>query len=354
MANYLSFHAGVEGKVRKADIKGIAGHTFRKTEKRYSNHGNKDIDTALTKYNIDWTLTNEPLDKLVEERLEKEYKGKRALRKDAVVVREIIVQASPSVYEGLSFEEQRQKALKFTNDSLEWFRKEFGSKNVVGASIHMDETNPHTHFAIMPMTKDGRVSQKDFFKGPADLKRQHREYRKHMVELGWDFEEENKYSQTVEGVPLKQYKATAKKVEDKRANYDSMVEELKEDKDVRQEAINAVYRDIYDNMLCEALESLERREKRLNKNLDTVLKVRRDFMRQMADVARGYAPDTLVKQLDMAVEQDKFIGDAQKIRRIIDVSVRGASMKGKTEAFRKHSQQVAMQEYNERDEPELG
>ena len=258
MANYLSFHAGVEGKVKKADIKKMAGHTFRKTEKRYKSHGNEDIDMARTKYNIDWTLTKEPLDKLVEERLEKEYKGKRALRKDAVVVREIIVQASPSVYEGLSFEEQRKKALQFTNDSLKWFRKEFGTKNVVAASVHMDETNPHTHFVIMPMTKDGRLSQKDFFKGPADLKRQHKEYREHMIKLGWDFEVENKYAQTVEGVPLKQFKETAEAVAKQRETYDLMVEELKGDRDVREEAIKAVYSDIYDGVLRKEREALER------------------------------------------------------------------------------------------------
>lgn len=270
MANYLSFHAGVEGKVKKSDIKKMAGHTFRKTEKRYKSHGNKDIDTARTKYNIDWTLTNEPLDKLVEERLEREYKGKRALRKDAVVVREIIVQASPSVYEGLSLEEKRKKALQFTNDSLKWFRKEFGSKNVVAASVHMDETNPHTHFVIMPMTKDGRLSQKDFFKGPADLKRQHKEYREHMIKLGWDFEVENKYAHTVEGVPLKQFKETAEAVEKQRETYDLMIEELKGDRDVREEAIKAVYSDIYDGVLREEREALEREREAVEREREAV------------------------------------------------------------------------------------
>lgn len=262
MANYLSFHAGVEGKVKKADIKKMAGHTFRKTEKRYKSHGNEDIDMARTKYNIDWTLTNEPLDKLVEERLEKEYKGKRALRKDAVVVREIIVQASPSVYEGLSFEEQRKKALQFTNDSLKWFRKEFGSKNVVAASVHMDETNPHTHFVIMPMTKDGRLSQKDFFKGPADLKRQHKEYREHMIKLGWDFEVENKY-ENVDGLSLPKYKANAKAIEAKRIEQQDIIEELKGDRDLQQEAMKQIYDDLFNVVLKEKLAEMDEEKRQI-------------------------------------------------------------------------------------------
>lgn len=364
--------------MKKADIKGIAGHTFRKTEKRYKSHGNEDIDMARTKYNIDWTLTNEPLDKLVEERLEKEYKGKRALRKDAVVVREIIVQASPSVYEGLSFEEQRKKALQFTNDSLKWFRKEFGSKNVVAASVHMDETNPHTHFVIMPMTKDGRLSQKDFFKGPADLKRQHKEYREHMIELGWDFEVENKYAQTVEGVPLKQFKETAEAVAKQRETYDLMVEELKGDRDVREEAIKAVYSDIFDGVLREEREALDRekaehikerksldRERealdrdrealdRVNaEQLDKVLTLRREFMSYLADIARGYAPDNVVKQLDLVVKQDKFISDSRLVKNVLHQTVLGASKKNQLEALTRRSHDIAVREHTDEDELEL-
>lgn len=92
---YLSFHAGIEGKLKRTQIRGSIGHTFRQSEGRYKNHGNKDIDGDRTKYNLDWTKTGEPLDKLVEDRLEKDFNGKRALRKDAVVVRPATTSRKP-------------------------------------------------------------------------------------------------------------------------------------------------------------------------------------------------------------------------------------------------------------------
>ena len=303
MARYLSFHAGSEGKMTRKTIKGLSGHTFRKTEQRYKNHGNKDIDKSLTKYNSDWIQGKKSsLYEIVEERLKNEYKGKRALRKDAVVVREVIAQASPSVYEGLTLEEKRKKAIQFTKDSLKWFRKEFGSKNVVGLSVHLDETNPHTHFAIMPMTKDGRISQKDFFKGPSDLKRMHREYRKHMNDLGWEFEEENKY-ENVDGVSLPKYKANAKEIEKKREEQTEAIRSLLSDDEIREEARNIVINDI----LREERERIERKaelqkekEKELNnreRNLDkreVILTEREKEVQKFEDVIA----DTVIVTLE--------------------------------------------------------
>lgn len=222
---HLSFHAGVEGKTKRKDVKGITGHTFRKSEDRYKNHGNKDIDKDKTKYNVDWTMDGRTVEEIVEDRIENEFKGKRALRKDAVVLREVIAQPSADMFEGLSMKEKRAKAVQFANDSLPWFREEFGKKNVVGLSVHMDETNPHVHFAIMPMTSDGRISQKDFFKGPTDLKRQHRSYREHMIERGWEFDMENKYGDVTKE-PLDVYKRVAPKLEAKRKEHKEIMEDM--------------------------------------------------------------------------------------------------------------------------------
>ncbi|EAH2163403.1 hypothetical protein D4905_15620 [Listeria monocytogenes] len=262
---HLSFHAGVEGKLKRTQIRGSIGHTFRQSEGRYKNHGNKDIDKARTKYNLDWSKTGEPLDKLVEDRLERDFKGKRALRKDAVVIREIIAQASPDIYEGLTIEEKQEKAKQFSIDSIGWFREEFGEENVLGFSVHLDETNPHTHFAIMPMTDDGRISQNDFFKGPKDLKRQHRQYREYMIERGWEFEIENKY-ENVDGVPLPKYKANAKEIEAKRLEQKDLVKHLAQnDETIRDEAVEMAYNDVYGDVLRSEREKLEELEEALKK-----------------------------------------------------------------------------------------
>lgn len=258
----LSFHAGTEGKMSKKNVKGLLNHNLRKTMDKYKNHGNELIDPAKTKDNIDWTKDGRPVDELLDERLEKEYTGKKKLRADAVILRDVIIQPSPDVFVGLSEAEKQQKAIQFTNDSLKWFSKEFGQENIMAASVHMDETNPHTHVMVMPMTADGRLSQKDFFKGPADLKRQHREYREHMNGLGWDFDLENKY-ENVDGVPLPHYKANAKELEQKRVDQRQIIEELKADRDLRQEAEKAVYDDVWSIVLAEQQLAIQEREKAL-------------------------------------------------------------------------------------------
>lgn len=273
---HLSFHAGTEGKMKRNNLKAMLNHTLRKTMDKTKNHGNKLIDKSLTKNNIDWTKDNRPVDEIVEERIENDYKGKRGLRKDAVVLREVIIQASDDIYEGLTEEEKREKALNFSNDSLKWFAEEFGAENIIGASVHMDETNPHTHVMVMPMTEDGRMSQKDFFKGPKHLKGQHRRYREHMNALGWDFELENKY-ENIDGVPLPKYKANAKAIEAKRAEQAEQLAEFMQDEDVRQEAVGMVYNDVYDVVLRKEREELEKREKAAQKLEEEVKAQRAEF-----------------------------------------------------------------------------
>lgn len=81
-----------------------------------------------------------------------------------------------------------KEALKYMGASLDWACDEFGQQNVVGFSVHLDEYNPQLQVLVTPVTDDGRLAQKDFFKNPADLKHQHRELRKRMEAAGYDVE----------------------------------------------------------------------------------------------------------------------------------------------------------------------
>lgn len=243
MKNYLVFHAGTNGKVKMTEATRVACHTHRKTKEVFQKHGNEDIDKSKTKDNIDFEIVGyEGLtpDEVMKERLENEYRGKRKLRSDAVVYREVICNPSSEMFANKTIDEQRQLMSDFYDDALPWFQEEFGEKNVIGASAHFDESSPHLHLSVMPMTNDGRMSQKDFFKGPADLKRQHREFRGHMIDNGWDFERENKYAE-FHDVPLENYKENAEELELVRMKNNKTVDEIKvlsEDKDVQAEAFN--------------------------------------------------------------------------------------------------------------------
>jgi len=116
----------------------------------------------------------------------------RSLRTDAVVMRGIILQIDPKWFydhnpdwreNGLS-----KEAVSHMGASLDWACEEFGQSNIFGFSIHLDEYSPQLQVMLAPVTHDGRLSQKDFFKGPSDFKRQHKELRQHMEAAGYDVE----------------------------------------------------------------------------------------------------------------------------------------------------------------------
>lgn len=60
--------------------------------------------------------------------------------------------------------------------TVEWVKKEFG-QNVVNLVLHLDEKTPHAHLLAVPMTKEGKLSAKDFF-NPDTAKRWQDDYAK--------------------------------------------------------------------------------------------------------------------------------------------------------------------------------
>lgn len=243
----LTFHAGSAGKIKRGTLKAMIAHNRRGSDLGYTSHSNKEIDTSKSQHNLFIAngSADDDIDVLINKRLgDRSPKQKR--RKDEVLVREIITQPSADVFENIpdefyaeipddvTDEEEREmlakKALmvKFTHDAGEFFKVTFGDKNFIGGSVHMDETNPHVHMTMVPMTDDGRLSQKEFFKGPNHLKAMHKLYRKHMNDCGWNFEEENKYAPGVKGYTMDQYKNNADVIENIRSANKEMFDNLVE------------------------------------------------------------------------------------------------------------------------------
>ena len=79
-------------------------------------------------------------------------------RKDAVLAVEYVMTASPEWWEKASKAQQ----LEFFNQSSKWLASKYGAQNVFVATIHRDETSPHLSAFVVPRTKDGRLSAKEF------------------------------------------------------------------------------------------------------------------------------------------------------------------------------------------------
>ncbi len=83
-------------------------------------------------------------------------------RKDAVVMNSFVVGSDKTFFDKLP------KALQyeFFSDCTKFFAERYGKENIISAVVHLDETTPHLHLNLMPVTKDGRLCSKQLFDKP--------------------------------------------------------------------------------------------------------------------------------------------------------------------------------------------
>lgn len=142
-------------KVKRAAVGAMQYHNDRVP----GEHSNEDIDPSRTLENVEM-VEHGSYRAEVADRIERFRDSERAVRKDAVVLCEGIVTASPEFFEGLSAEEVKE----FFEDAFRFTRSEAGAENMIHFTVHMDETTPHAHFGFTPI-KDGALSWKKFFDG---------------------------------------------------------------------------------------------------------------------------------------------------------------------------------------------
>jgi len=227
----ISFDASV--KVKQGDIKGYRGHVKRE----HANPGNPHINPDKKHLNLHYSKLGN-FNERIKARLEN-LNGARALRSDAVILRGLIFQPSPEMFEEKTDIEKQGTIKQFARDILPWVSANFGGQdNIMSVDAHLDETSPHLHVSIMPMTADGRLSQKDFFQGPMQLASMHKDLRAYMNTKGWEFDTANKY-EDAKRFSEKEFRENASEIERHRQlkteirNLEIKKEHLKSD--VRQE-----------------------------------------------------------------------------------------------------------------------
>lgn len=83
-------------------------------------------------------------------------------RKDAVVMNSFVLGSDKTFFDGLSRVEQ----YNFFSDCYKFFAERYGEENIIAAVVHNDESTPHMHFNLMPITPDGRLCSKQLFDKP--------------------------------------------------------------------------------------------------------------------------------------------------------------------------------------------
>lgn len=190
-------------KMTKGAIKGIEIHDRREKDHSLTN---PDIDFSKSGENYDLCpAQNESFSEAVQRRIE-QLDLKRAVRKDAVLMAQVIVTSDGAFFDNLpdtswdaycawadrlaearhkeyisgepfSFPipsadtpelepppqglTDRERSRQFFQDAYDFLAERYGRENVISATVHLDEATPHMHFNFVPVTPDGRLSAKD-------------------------------------------------------------------------------------------------------------------------------------------------------------------------------------------------
>lgn len=102
-----------------------------------------------------------------------------AKRKDAVVALEFVLQIgnqsdwreppTKEFPEGKPKKIEQDFLVPFFEQALAWVDSEFGRDNLVGMQLHTDESSPHMHIIVTPVTKENKLQAKQWLDGGAKI-----------------------------------------------------------------------------------------------------------------------------------------------------------------------------------------
>lgn len=142
-------------KYKRADVVGIERENER--DENYKSTRNPQIDKSKTCLNYHTMPYEKKYLAFIVERI-KRLSPKRKIKDDAVLITSFILGSDKEFFNRITAEQQKQ----FFTDCTEFFSERYGKENVVSAVVHLDESTPHLHFNLMPVT-DGRLCAKELF-----------------------------------------------------------------------------------------------------------------------------------------------------------------------------------------------
>ena len=101
-------------------------------------------------------------------------------RKDAVLAVEYVMTASPEWFATATPEQEKA----FFQRSVQWLADKYGADRIITASIHRDEATPHLSAFVVPLTKDRRLSAKEFIGSRDKMRADQTSYAGRVADLG--------------------------------------------------------------------------------------------------------------------------------------------------------------------------
>ena len=170
------------GKLKTATaISGSSGHVSR-TQRT------PNADATRSMLNVDLVGAGTTPEANIQARVSKIIEGRTEaggpkLRIDAVPAVEHLLTASPEFFDALDSDGIRAWA----DHSVQFLKDRYGVKNVVHATLHLDEHTPHIHAYHVPQSLDSKnrptLSAKRWYGGKAALSKLQTDYAKHVAKL---------------------------------------------------------------------------------------------------------------------------------------------------------------------------
>ena len=162
----------------------LGNHIDRIPGKEYSY---RHADLSLTKNNkalrADYNkYVSKPYNEAIKARVEDGYKGKKALRKDAIYSVNTMLTGSHDELTEIASDPKKLNA--WIKANLEWCETTFGRDNIVRFNVHLDEKTPHIHCVWCPITEDGRLSAQEWIGNSKKLEALQSSYAEKMKPFG--------------------------------------------------------------------------------------------------------------------------------------------------------------------------
>ena len=142
-------------KYKRGDIVGIERENER--DEKYKSTRNPQINKSRTCLNYHTMPYEKKYLAFIDQRI-KQLSLRRKIKDDAVLITSFILGSDKEFFDGISPETQK----RFFDDCAEFFAERYGKENVISAVVHLDESTPHLHFNLIPVT-GGRLCAKELF-----------------------------------------------------------------------------------------------------------------------------------------------------------------------------------------------
>ena len=142
-------------KYQRDAVVGIERENER--DETYRSKSNPQIDCERTPHNYHFIKPDDTYTAFINQRI-KDLAPKRKIKDDAVLMCSFFVGASPEFFIG----KDRDNIGAFFFECTEFFAERYGRENIISAVVHLDETTPHMHLNLIPITED-RLSAKRLF-----------------------------------------------------------------------------------------------------------------------------------------------------------------------------------------------